>query len=94
MDISIRKYRESDYPVIRAWWEVSGETPPLPSMMPLDSSFIVEIDGTPSLSVCLYLSNQKQACIAENFVGNPGMKGTARRKASDMLLRSSGAKQN
>jgi hypothetical protein len=80
----IRAYKEADYPMIRQWWESQGELAPTPSMLPLDSTWIVELYGIPALCVSLILTNTS-FCYVENFVGNPEVKGKMRFEASHWL---------
>jgi hypothetical protein len=84
--ITIRDYTDEDWSVIDSWWKSSGEVGPLQSMMPPDSSFIAEIDCVPALAVCLYLTNTKEICYVENFIGNPDLKGNFRKLATAILL--------
>lgn len=84
--ITIRPYRKDDWAQVDSWWKESGEIGPLETMMPLESSFIAEIDGTPALAVTLYLTNTPELCYVENFIGNPALKGGERRLATYMLL--------
>lgn len=84
--IKIKKYKKSDWPMVQSWWHESGEIAPFETMMPLDSSFIAEIDSIPSLAVCLYLTNTHDVAYVENFVGNPASAGPARREATVILL--------
>lgn len=83
--IEIRPYFAEDWNEILAWWKASGETPPLPTMMPLESSFVAEVDGRPALAVALYLTNTPELAYVENFIGNPQAKGVARREAAYAL---------
>lgn len=83
---SIRSYREADYPTIHSWWKAQNEVAPNPGMMPADSSFILEVDGRPTIAVCLYLTNTKEICYVENFVGNPNCELSSRREGTRLLL--------
>jgi hypothetical protein len=85
MITTIRPYRESDWPTIEGWWIASGETPPLPTMMPLESSFVAEIDGKPALAVTVYLTNTPEVAYTENFIGNPKLRGSERTSAAVIL---------
>lgn len=84
--ITVREYLENDWSQVLSWWVNSREVAPLKTMMPIDSSFIAEIDGHPALAVCLYLTNTKEICYVENFAGNPEFKGSIRNKATRVLL--------
>lgn len=86
MSITIRPYKKEDWEMVAWWWNTSGEVSPLETMMPLDSSFIAEIDGVPALAVCLYLTNTPEVAYVENFIGNPELKGVSRVSASHVLL--------
>lgn len=83
--VEIRPYFADDWGEIERWWKASGELPPLPTMMPLESSFIAEIDNKPALAVALYLTNTPELAYVENFIGNPKAKGVARREAAYAL---------
>lgn len=85
--MSIRFYTIYDYPMISSWWEKANEIGPLESMIPIDSTFILELNGIPTLCVSLYLTNITEYCLVENFIGNPEIKGVERRAASHTLLR-------
>lgn len=84
-NIQIRAYTEADWPVIWDWWIQSGEVAPLPTMMPLESSFVAEIEGEPALAVALYLTNTPEVAYVENFIGNPKVKGIQRKRAAKLL---------
>lgn len=83
--VKILPYFATDWPKIEAWWKASGETAPLATMMPLESSFVAYVDGTPALAVALYLTNTPQIAYVENFIGNPECKGAERREAAKVL---------
>ena len=85
--ITIRNYKKSDFAMISGWWKKANEIGPLETMLPPESSFVAEIDNVPSLCVSLYLTNITEFCYAENFIGNPEMKGTLRREASHVLAK-------
>lgn len=84
--ITIRPYESKDWPMVLSWWEMQKEFAPLETMMPIDSSFVAELDGNPALAVCLYLTNTPEVCYVENFVGNPEFKGPVRKEATKILL--------
>lgn len=82
----IRNYQDSDYTTICAWWRAHDEIAPLPGMLPSESTFILELAKQPALCVTLYLTNTPEVCYVENFVGNPELKGGARRAGTERLL--------
>ena len=84
--ITVREFNSKDWPTVKSWWDIQKEFAPIETMMPLNSSFIAEIDGFPALAVCLYLTNTPEVCYVENFVGNPEFKGHVRNKATEILL--------
>lgn len=84
--IKIRPYYATDWGMVEAWWKASGEVPPLPTMMPLESSFVAEVSSRPALAVALYLTNTLEIAYVENFVGNPELKGEARKRAATQLV--------
>lgn len=83
--ISVRRYEDKDWEMVLGWWNDAKEYPPTKDMMPLESSFIAEEDGTPMLAATVYLTNTKELAWAENFIGNPNLKGEKRREASEIL---------
>jgi hypothetical protein len=83
--LKIRPFTANDWPMVESWWKRSGEVAPLPSMMPLESSFIAEVDYKPALAVAVYLTNTPELAYVENFIGNPEMK-TQERKVAAFLL--------
>lgn len=85
MAITIRHYKSSDWKMVEKWWGLSGELAPEPEMMPTESSFIAEVDGCPALAVALYLTNTPSLAYAENFIGNPEVKGPKRSQAAHVL---------
>jgi hypothetical protein len=82
----IRPYLPTEFEMVRRWWLAHGEVPPLPDMLPPDSTFILELHRQPALCVSLYLTNSPEICYVENFVGNPELKGEARREGTEKLL--------
>jgi hypothetical protein len=86
MSNRIRPYKASDYQMIRSWWAHYKEPGPLPSMIPLESSFILEIDNIPALMICVIITNVKEYCLLENFVGNPLIDNEKRRNNALELI--------
>lgn len=72
MNYKIRAYRSSEYEMIKSWWISHNEPPPAVDMMPLDTSFIMEVDGHPSYCVSIILTNVLGMCYLENFIKDPG----------------------
>lgn len=87
MSLSVRHYTPSDFPLISSWWIAHGEPGPLPSMLPPESTFLLEMDGIPALCVSLYLTNSSEVAYIENFCGNPELDGPARRSAAPHLVK-------
>lgn len=81
----IRNYQASDWMLVSDWWAQSGEIGPLPTMMPIDSSFVAEVHGKPALAVAVYLTNSPEIAYCENFIGNPEFRGSERRLAAQHL---------
>ena len=84
-NIKIRTYQKSDFKMVCSWWIDSKEVGPNEGMMPLESSFIAEIDDIPALAVTVYLTNSKEVAYTENFIGNPKVKGDKRKEAAIVL---------
>jgi hypothetical protein len=81
MSITIRPYKETDFQTIQKWspriWK---------SLFP-DTTYIAEIDGVPSVCLCLYLMNSPDACMVENLFSDPTQKGPARKEAVNLLFK-------
>lgn len=84
--LSIRGYRESDFPLIKSWWVDQNELPPLPTMLPHDSTFVAEFNRRPIASITVYYTNCKDVAYVENLGGDPAMKGPLRKEAVAMLF--------
>lgn len=82
----IRLYKPEDFEMIQSWWTSQGEISPSKEMMPLDTSFVLEENGVPLASVCLYFTNSKEICHFANIVGSPDSKGPKRKEATQLLL--------
>lgn len=76
----MRPYQHSDYPIISSW----GKVPPT-GFFPVDTSFVYESEGRPLLFVSLYLTNTKDVCLVEHFIGDPERKGAERRLATQTV---------
>ncbi len=83
---NIRLYTEADYEMIKWWAEYYFETPPTKEMLPLNTTFICEINKIPSLTVTAYYTNCKEVSYLEHYFGNPDMEGPLRKEAGQRLL--------
>lgn len=72
--MNIRFYKKQDFELLSSWWKQQNEPGPTLDMLPEDSTFIVEINNKPIISVCLYLTNCKEVCYIENLIANPEFK--------------------
>jgi hypothetical protein len=71
MKYEVRNYKHSDYPMLCSWWKERGEACPSKSMLPLNSTFILEKDGKPIYSISAYATNCSGISFLENFIKNP-----------------------
>ncbi len=71
---TIRNYKDGDYEMLTAWWREAREPAPKKSLVPEDTTYILEIMNIPALSICLFTTNVKGMCYLENFIGNPNLK--------------------
>lgn len=83
----VRNYTEQDFSMLNQWWVAQDEFPPTKEMLPKESTFICEQDGVPLVSITLYLTNSKEFCMLDNFIGNPKMRGEIRKAASDFIIK-------
>ena len=86
--IGIRNYNpETDFEELSQWWAAAREIAPTFDMVPEESTYVLEMDGIPALSVSLILTNIREYCYVENFIGNPELRGPKRKAASVELLK-------
>jgi hypothetical protein len=86
MSFTIRPYSKTDFAMLDQWWRTSGELGPLETMIPPESTWVLEIDKRPALSVSVIRTNVREYCYVENFIGNPELKGPLRKEATLSLL--------
>lgn len=67
--MKIREYIDSDFDLLVGWWNSFKEVPPTKDLMP-ESSFILEVDSIPRVSISLILTNTKYSYL-ENLISNP-----------------------
>ena len=83
---SIRKFVRDDFEMIQSWWTKQNEFAPTLDMLPEESTFICELNKVPMVAITLYLTNSKEFCMLDNFVGNPDMRGNMRSEASRIII--------
>lgn len=86
--MNIRNYKEqADFEMLKSWWIKQDEFPPTKEMLPEESTYILEIEGLgPIVSITLYLTNTREFCILDNFIGNPDFSGPARKEVSEIII--------
>lgn len=67
--MNIRPYTPQDFEMIKSWHKEAPEQ----GQLPLDSSFILENNGIPTVCVSVILTNAS-ICYMDNMVGNPEVK--------------------
>lgn len=85
MNYTIRHYKKEDYKDIASWWNANNKAI-AEDFMSEETSFILEMDSKPLLSLTVYLTNCPGICYLENFIGNPEFKGKERKEASKQLV--------
>lgn len=85
--INIRHYTEKDFPMIENWWKANNEVAPSISMLPMDTTFIMEMNGQPASCLCIFLTNCKEYSYLGNFISNPELKGPERHEANKEFLK-------
>lgn len=83
---NIRNYTQKDYIMLKGWWEMSGEVGPELESLPENTTYILEYEGSPLLSITIYLTNCKNLALLENFIGNPAFAGQLRKDMSQKLV--------
>lgn len=84
--MKIRPYKKEDYAEISAWWKAAKEPGPSRDMMPEESSFILEVQGTPWIAVTVYLTNSPELAWVDNLIASPKMPGGEARAAAIFWL--------
>lgn len=82
----IRPFTKNDFEMVQAWWKKQDELPPTLDMLPQESTFICEYNNSPLLAITVYLTNSKEFCILDNFIGNPEMTGKPRKDGSALII--------
>lgn len=82
----IRNFKAQDFEMVQSWWKAHEEFPPTIEMLPEESTFICEHDGIPLSAITVYLTNSKEFCMLDNFVGNPEMPGLVRQYSSILII--------
>lgn len=82
----IRNYKNTDFEYVAQWWAAADEPTPPPGCMPPNSTFVVEHDGRPVMSLSVLLTNTPEISYLEFFVADPMFKGEARKQAAPMLV--------
>jgi len=85
MELSIKKFEQKDYELVKDWWDSYKEQAPHFTMMP-ETSYIMYYNNQPILSVSLLLTNTPIAWV-DNYIGNPEHKGSIRKECGNVLLR-------
>lgn len=85
MQFTRRLYKDSDYEEVKRWYAAYDEGTPSPSIFPSDSTLLLEANGTPVFCLIVYLTNCKEICYLEGFIGNPDIKGSERLAASERM---------
>ncbi len=67
----IRNYTLADFETLKSWWVAADEPGPTIEMLPEDSTFILEVDGVPKMSISVYLTNTNYLAYLECFIKNP-----------------------
>lgn len=69
--VNIRKITKDDVPMLKSWWAGQGLPEPTDAMIPVESTYILEIDDKAVLSVALVETNMQYMALVENYVSNP-----------------------
>lgn len=71
--------------MIVSWWNDACELPPLRTLMSEESTFILEIDAVPALSLTVFLTNNKTLSYVDGFIKSPSFKNRKLTTASTIL---------
>jgi len=83
---NVRKFKQTDFEMLHNWWKIQDEFPPTREMLPEESTFICEFNEIPMVSITVYLTNSKEFCMLDNFIGNPDVPKDLRKEASSLII--------
>jgi hypothetical protein len=86
MKYLIRNYEDCDFQMIKSWWDAADVQAPNRALMPKETTFILELDGKPVMTLALFITNSFGMAYIENFVAAPDFKSSVRKKASKVLF--------
>lgn len=86
MMYTMRQYTTADYPMIESWWKASDMPVPPINAIPEATTFIVEMDNVPAISLSLVETNISAYAYVDFFVGNPKITNPLRQFASTLLV--------
>lgn len=76
-----------DYELVSSWWRAANEPGPTVTMMPEESTFIIEdLKGTPIAAITVYLLNTSRFAQLENLIAAPNLTLSTRREAVQNLV--------
>jgi GNAT superfamily N-acetyltransferase len=81
----IRPYDVTDYPTLFSWWQAARQAAPPQKLIPLGSTFLIETDSIPALSVSVFITNAPIAYV-EHFIGNSQIPAPVRHLLGQRLL--------
>lgn len=83
---NVRNFKKQDFEMVKKWWKDQNEFPPTLEMLPEESTFICEYEKFPMVAITLYLTNSKEFCMLDNFIGNPEIPKGLRKDASALII--------
>lgn len=86
MNYKLRLYTDDDYLEVKRWYAATDEGTPTSSIFPQESTLLLEANGIPVFCLIAYLTNCKEVCFFEGFIGNPDFRGPERLEASQLIV--------
>lgn len=86
MEFKIRNFTSSDFPMISSWWKEANELGPNLSMLPEESTLILELDNKPSYCLSIYFTNCKEYAYLGNFISSGSVEKKFKKEASQKLM--------
>lgn len=83
--IEIRHYKDSDFDEICSWWKEHNEFAPLPGMMTVDGTFVVEHYGLPVMTLSVLMTQSKEISYLEGYCARPGLPKDVSHELGEML---------
>jgi hypothetical protein len=72
VELNFRNIKPSEVKMIQEWWVlVPPGIPPTDDMLPLESTFMMDVANVPAVCITIYTTNSKEFAMLDNLIANP-----------------------